>query len=460
MSAVAYECGVARLESGPTVPLAELELRERDAGLGWSGWGRVRQADRISPAALFARAQEHGLVPEAPIVVSLAPAGRGPVRTWPSVLIDLAVRSGVDGRFEVLVRFADPLTHLASRPLYGVFAERTPGEILAGSIARAAGIASDGGSLRVVHPSLPTMDIRERALADGDRIAYAIAGGEPLLAFIRRVVDESGIRLTVRGLSSGEIRMDLADGVEESGRSDDETVRLALSFESGTAPGNLVVRGLSAVSDGPAGRKSGDRSGEPTRATPSTGWIAGAQAVSEEPGLCAGGQVELTRGTVAEVREWRVLDVTHFLADRRYSNECHLTGHGPGPDDEPPSRGSAPRTLTGAVHEEGFRDGDAVPVDDHGRIPVRLACDSLSVVRLPFVVPAAGAVHGFAPACCQGDRLRVLVHGPFRSEVRGALWSEALAPDEETRRSALSMRAGPGLGVAFHPAERSAELAQ
>ena len=78
--------------------------------------GRVRQADRAPAAALFARAQEHGLVPGAPVMLTLSPAGGGPVRSWPSILTDLEVRSGSDDVPAVFVRLADPLTHLGARP--------------------------------------------------------------------------------------------------------------------------------------------------------------------------------------------------------------------------------------------------------------------------------------------------------------------------------------------------------
>lgn len=451
MSAIAYECGVAGLGTGPRVPLAELDLREHPAGLGWSGWGRVRQADRSSAATLFARAQAHGLVPGAPVVLSLSPAGRGPVRTWPSILTELEVRPGADAPPAVLVRFADPLTHLAVRPVYGVFADCTPGGILAGSLARAAAATAEPGSLRVAHPSLPILDLRERAHEKGGRIAYAIAGGEPLLAFIRRVLDETGVRLAVRGLASGTIRMDLTDDAEERSRNANGTVRLAASFEPRTAPGTLVVRGLGAAcGPRPDGTPDGARE---------SGWVGRTHAASEEPGLRAGGRVELTRGAVADTRTWRIVSVSHRLADRGYVNECLLESHGSSQSLEPVSDDPAPRTVTGTVHEEGTSDGAVVPVDARGRIPVRLACDARAVVRLPFVVPAAGGVHGFAPACCEGDRVRVLVHGPFRAEVRGALWSEALIPDEDAGDAALAVHAASGLGVAFNAADRIAELA-
>ena len=458
MSAIAYECGVAGLGSGPSVPLAELDLHEHAARFGWSGWGRVRQADQDSAAALFARAQAHGLVPGAPVVLSLSPAGRGPERTWPSILTELEIWSGVDAPPAVFVRFADPLTHLADRPLYGGFADCTPGGILAGSLARAAGGAAEPGSLRVAHPSLPILDIRERAWEKGGRIAYAIAGGEPLLAFVRRVLDETGVRLAVRGLASGTIRLDLTDDAEERGRNANGAVRLAASFEPRTAPGTLVVRGLGAAVW--SGRPLvAVRRAERSDGARACGWAARAHAVSEEPRLRAGGRVELTRGAVADTRTWQVTSVSHRLADRRYANECLLESPGSSQDCEPASHHRAPRTLTGTVHEAGSSDGDVVPVDARGRIPVRLVCDERAVVRLPFVVPAAGGVHGFAPACCEGDRVRVLVYGPFRAEVRGALWSDALAPDKEARGAALAVHVASGLGVAFNAADRIAELA-
>jgi len=448
VSAVAWECGVAALGTGPSVPLAELNLREHATGLGWSGWGRIRQADRSPAAVLFGRAQAHGLLPGAPVVISLSPAGRDPARTWPSILTELEVRSGADDPPAVFVRFADPLNHLAARSLYGAFADCTPGEILAGSLARAA--TAEPGSLRVAHPSLPVLDIRECAGEKGARIAYAIAGGEPLLAFVRRLLDETGIRLAVLGLASGTIRMDLTDDAGEPGRDADGAVRLAASFASRTAPGTLGVRGLSAEC-GPCAERS-DGAGE-------TGWVVRAHAVSEEAGLRAGGCVELTGGAVADTRTWRIVSVSHRLADRGYRNESRLESHAPSRSFEPAGRDPAPRVLTGTVHEEGSRAGAVVPVDTNGRIPVQLACDPGSVVRLPFVVPMAGGVHGFAPACCEGDRVRIRVCGPFQAEVRGALWSEALAPGEELRSASLALHAAPGLGVSFNTTDRTAELA-
>ena len=110
------------------------------------------------------------------------------------------------------------------------------------------------------------------------------------------------------------------------------------------------------------------------------------------------------------------------------------------------------------MDEGGSDSGAPVAVDADGRLRVRLASDPRSAVRLAYVVPSAGAVHGFAPACCRGDRVRVRVHGPLRAEIVGALWSEALAPDEEARGSAQAMHIAPGLGAAFHPAGSVPEM--
>ena len=465
MSASAWESGVGRLGAGPAVPLASLLLREHGAGLGWRGWGRVRQADRASAPALFARAQEHGLVPGAPVMLTLSRAGGGPVRSWPSVLTDLVVRSdagaGAGAVPAVCVRIADPLTHLGARPLHAVFEGRSPGEIVVGCLARAAGAGVEDGPLRFAHPAFPTVSADERVREDAQRIGCAIACGEPMLEFLRRLLGELGIAITVRGLASGEVRVELADGEGAPEGDADDTVRLAASFAPETGEGTLRVRRLAVEEPPPPGstegRKSDGSSGSDTK---TKGWVPRLSARSEAPGIRAGGRVELTDGPVAETREWRVFSVTHRLADRAYENVSFLERYGASPLIAPAAGEPPPRTLTAAVDEDGSDPGAPVAVDAKGRLRMRLASDPGAAVRLPCIVPSAGAVHGFAPAFCRGDRVRVRVAGPLRVEIAGALWSEALAPDEETRGAAQTMRIAPGLGAAFHPAENVPEMAK
>ncbi len=481
MSAVAWESGVGRLGTGPIVPLAALVLREHAAGLGWSGWGRVRQADRASTAALFARAQEHGLVPGSPVILSLSPAGEGPVRSWPSILTDLEVRSGTDTAPTVFVRVADPLTHLGTRPLFGVFSALSPARIVVECLARAAGAGAAAGSLQFSHPSFPTVRARERVGEDLEDVPCAIASGEPLLDFIRRFLDGIGARIVVQGLASGEIELDLTDRGEERTRGTTGAVRLCASFEARLGRGTLSVRRLiverapgrgsqSAAEasttneaaggpQGPSGPPSGEDGRQERLGGPgANGSVSRAFALSEAPGIRGGGRIELTHEAVAGTREWRVLATTHRLADRGYRNESFLEQYDSSPRADRLAGWPSPRTLTGVVDEDGLEEGAPVPVDARGRIPVRLSCDARTAVRLPFILPSAGAVHGFAPACCRGDRVRVRVHGPLRAEIEGARWSEARAPDEVARGSAQAMQADTGLGVAFHPAERIAEI--
>ena len=448
MSAVAWESGVGRLGAGPTVPLATLVLREHGAGFGWRGWARVRQADRDPAAALFARAQEHGLVPGAPVMLTLSPAGGGPARSWPSILSGLEVRSGTDDMPGVFVRLADPLTHLGVRPLHAVFEDRSPGQIVIGSLARVAGAGGEDGPLRFAHPSLPTVRADERVREDRARVPFAIACGEPLLEFVRRFLAEIGVRIEVRGLASGEVRMELSDGVGTPDGDADDAIRLAASFAPETGEGVLSVQRL-IVEDPPPPGASGSVAGEP---------VPRLSARSEAPEVRGGGRVELTNDAVADTREWRVLAVTHRLADRAYRNVTWLEGYGASPGVALRAGGPPRRTLTAAVDEGGSDSGAPVAVDADGRLRVRLASDPRSAVRLAYVVPSAGAVHGFAPACCRGDRVRVRVHGPLRAEIVGALWSEALAPDEEARGSAQAMHIAPGLGAAFHPAGSVPEM--
>ena len=459
MSATAWESGVGRLGTGPAVPLSTLVLREHRAGLGWRGWGRVRQAARASAVALFARAQEHGLVPGAPIMLTLSPAGGGPVRSWPSVLTDLAVRCGAGGVPAVFVRIADPLTHLGARPLHAAFEGRSPGEIVIGCVARAAGTEVGDGPLRFAHPALPTVSADERLGKDFERIACAIACGEPMLDFVRRLLEEIEVAIAVRGLASGEVRVELADGAGAPHGDTDDAVRLATSFAPETGEGILRVRRIVVEEPSPPGSTDG-RASDGSAGSDSHKWVPLLSARSEAPEIRAGGRVELTDGPVAETQKWRVLAVTHRLADRAYENAVFLERSGASSRVAPAAGEPAPRTLTAAVDEDGSDPGAPVAVDAEGRLRVRLASDPGAAVRLPCVVPSAGAVHGFAPACCRGDRVRVRVHAPLRAEIAGALWSEALAPDEETRGAAQEMRAAPGLGAAFHPAGSVSEVAQ
>ena len=459
MSARAWESGVGRLGTGPAVPLATLVVREHGAGLGWRGWGRVRQADRSSAIALFARAQEHGLVPGAPVMLTLSPVGGGPVRSWPSVLTDLVVRCGAGGVPAVFARVADPLTHLGARPLHAAFEERSPGEIVLGCLARVAGTEVEDGPLRFAHPDLPTVSAKERLGEDVKRIACAIAGGEPMLEFVRRLLGELGVAIAVRGLASGEVRVDLTDGAGAPDGDADDTVRLAASFGSETREGTLGVRRLAVEEPPPPGSTDG-RASDGSPGSDSHKWVPLLSARSEAPGIRAGGRVELTNGVVADTRVWRVLAATHRLADRAYENVIILERSGASPRVATAAGEPPPRTLTATVDEDGSDPGAPVAVDATGRLRIRLASDPGAAVHLPCVVPSAGAVHGFAPACCRGDRVRVRVHGPLRAEIAGARWSEALAPDEETRGAAQALRLAPGLGAAFHRAGSVPEMSQ
>ena len=345
MSASAWESGVGRLGTGPAVPLATLVLREHGAGLGWRGWGRVRQADRASAIALFARAQEHGLVPGSPVMLTLSPAGGGPVRSWPSVLTDLVVRCGAGDVPAVFVRIADPLTHLGARPLHAAFEGRSPGEIVIGCLARAAGTEVEDGPLRFAHPALPTVSAEERLGEDVERIACAIACGEPMLEFVRRLLGELGLAIAVRGLASGEVRVDLVDGAGAPDGDADDTVRLAASFARETGEGTLRVRRLVVEEPPPPGSTDGRESvGSP--GSDAQGWVPLLSARSQAPGIRAGGRVELTNGAVADTREWRVLAATHRLADRAYENVIFLGRSAANPRAAPATGEPPPRTLT------------------------------------------------------------------------------------------------------------------
>ena len=445
----AFESGVGRLGAGPTVPIATLVLREHGAGLGWRGWGRVRQADRASAATLFVRAQEHGLVPGAPVMLTLSPAGGGPARSWPSILTDLEVRTGTADVQGVFVRIADPLTHLGVRPLHAAFEGRSPGQIVIGSLARAAGAGGEDGPLRFVDPSLPAIHVDERVSEERARVPFAIARGEPLIEFLRRFLGELGVRIAVRGLASGEVRMELSDGARGTEEHADDVVRLAASFAPNTGEGVLNVRRLILEEPPLPGAGPGSDAGD---------FVPRLSARSEGSGVRAGGRVELTNGAVAETRAWRVLAVTHRLADRAYANVSLMERYGASPGAALCAGGPPQRILTAAVDEDGTDPGAPVAVDADGRLRVRIAGDPGSAVRLPYVVPSAGAVHGFAPACCRGDRVRVRVHGPLRAEIAGAIWCEALAPDEEARGSAHAMHIASGLGAAFHPAGSVPEI--
>ena len=451
MSAAAWESGVGRLGAGPAVPLATLVLREHGAGLGWRAWGRVRQADHAPAAALFARAQEHGLLPGAPVMLTLSPAGQDPVRWWPSILTDLEARCGAESVPAVYVRLADPLTYLGDLPLHAVFEGRSPGQIVIGALARPAGVGGEDGPLRFAHPSLPTLHADERVREDLARVPCAIAQGEPMLEFVRRVLGEIGVGIVIRGLATGEVRMELSDGAgEPDGNGDaDGAVRLAASFEPETGEGTLSVRRLMAEVPSPPdapGSDAGD-------------WFPRLSARSEAPGIRGGGRVVLTNDAVADTRAWRVLAVTHRLAERAYANVSFLERYGASNNAVRAGDAPWPRTRTAAVDADGSDRAAVVAIDADGVLPVRLAGDPGSAVRLPYLVPSAGAVHGFVPVCCGGDRVRVRVHGPLRAEIVGALWSEALTPDEEARGSAHAMHIAPGLGAAFFPAGSVSEMA-
>lgn len=484
--------GEIDLAGGSFVPAVDWYVGETRQG--WTGFAAVNPGpgENLDPEVAFARAVNYGLYPGTPIRMALwgrppstyshPPRTRGAdvefVRSWPSVVTAIHTPASLEARHGdrgAMIVFADPITFLLRKPIWGVFGNRSPGELLAGGLFLARGIHANP-SLKPHIPGLPGITITESLPEGLEEIPYAIAAGETLGAWLGAIFGRLGIRMELLGDRSGMLHVALRAG-EPTGT----PVELTLATAEPTA-GSAVISSCIVGSGAP------DRSvlldnpsiGQPQRigSGTSVGRLqtytteevtldeavervtrAGQRThmnrnllrvVTRQPGLHSGRIVEFDQPVTGADR-WQVNRVAHGADDGRYRNEAQLTKLGIWTPETPPSRGTV--VLTGVVHAPDAEEaevGDPVPRDVLSRVPVRLGCsqgdpvaeapeeakaggddpgedgDDLAPpeLMLSVVGPMAGGVHGFVPAHRHGDVCEVAVHHPLAAEVVGFSYSD------------------------------------
>ena len=463
---------------------------------GWSGRATVElkrhRGGQATPGAVWAAVGQRGLVPGVGVVLRVKLGGEegeegedGIVRTWPSVLTGfqaVAEGSGWMGELE----FCDPLTYFAASPIWGVFRDAAPGEIVGGALTLAAGVA-DRPTLTPVVGSLPLMSIKQQGRRAVERLPYALAAGEPLGVWLWRWGSSLGLQLEVLGQRTGRLQITVRDGRQplapvclEVGEGEATTPR-PVSARHATVnalrlSAHLPVRG--AVLDN---QVTGDMRHLGVAGPVESVWtaaeleveeasrraayqgekgslqLASLKIVSAQPGLLPGRLVKFTNQSILGAVQWQVVNVTHLFSQRRLRNIAVLAKdgypvRGPRVDDE------GPLTVSAVIDDGSSAPGTLIARDRLGRIPVRFLYGFIpgaepgagengaggasggtrppppsngaerpgwsAVIPLPVVEPMAGAQHGFVPTHRQGDLCRVAVQSPTYAEIVGFVYGE------------------------------------
>ena len=482
------EIEVPRLP-GVVVPAVALMLEEH-RGRGWTGIVQVNP--RIASAEeAFRTVLQDGLVPGGAILVKLVVSGTSvhadtAVRFWPSVITSVSTRRWYSGTSDneafCGVTFRDPLSHLRGRAIWSSYARCSLSEILGGVLSAATG--GDGRPTREpALPGMPVVRIREQLRASIGEIPYAIAVGEPLGYWLDRVCGRLGVRIEMLGDGLGRLNVELRDGnPSEAGTG--RGIRMTIDPSAEASAINLTIdepeinsphplRG--GLLDTPAGggAKRFGRPGavetvivaartEVTEAEKRSGFRRGNQSLSHvrvsafsaQPGLLPGRVLQVTVpprqqsdadadsngqdpmfGSLFGADEWQVADLAHLFACGEYWNSVDLEKVGTGwRPDVPGDQGVV--IVSGVVDDGASEDGQPVPRDRLGRIPVRfpffiddtsgtepspMAGDTLWPPSVPLapVESVAGNLHGFVPAHRQGDWCRVAVVNPLYAEIVG-----------------------------------------
>lgn len=458
----AYVCELTPLSNAyPRVRADSFAIHQEYRG-GWRGEAVVTPPPGESGNLSFWDATDapfiDGLAPGSAMALAMVVGGGADnegeiVRTWPSVVTSVSV--GEDWRTNTMVyrvRFSDPLSHLSNQPLWGVFQESSPAEILGGALSLAAG-GNGVPTLTPELPGMPAMRLSAHLRSSAATVPYAIAAGERLGFWLRRVLGRLGARIESRVGDDGQIEMILRDG-NPSG----DPVPIFFGAPGGPSFSNAVLWDLDAFGAPPERASLLDNlaTGDPRRfgVPGSVEQVISAVGIgADEAGVRAGFRADTWKAaeralivtsechlarpetrlgfinaSVDSQRIWQVSEAMHNCRNGLYRNWLWLQKDGspwryPMPVDE------GPIAISGVVDDGVSVDGGSVLRDQVGRIPVKLAIlpgregdeDEPDETRLslPVIGAVGGGAHGFIPAHRQGDVCRILVHHPFFAEVLG-----------------------------------------
>lgn len=525
--------GEVRLLRSDAEPLGAVDWWVGETRQGWTGMATCNpdpeSAGRPVAETIFQRAIELGAVPGAPVQFGLwgraahdyqLPSSEEEaefVRSWPSVVtavhapceLKLRQQEHYSGKGS-MVLFCDPVTYLLKSRVWGVFKDRTPGELLAGGLLLASGAQADP-SLQPVIPGLPPIAIADLAGgADAARVPYAIAAGETLGAWLGAIFGRLGVRMEMLGGEDGTLHVSILQG-EPAGQALDmrlgdtpapDTVAVS-SFQMGPTPpdidGSTLIdnpslglprrvgqsRRISRVDTAQAltldeATERAGRLGDPGELYRNV-----IETVTEQPGLHAGRIVNFDR-TIAGAGSWQVHKVEHMTNAGKYINMARLLKLGAWTPPTPPDRGTV--IVGGVVYDPDIGEdfGQTVERDEVCRVPVRLMFSQGDPVTaaaedenagngsaagqdaespappapelaLSVIGPMAGGAHGFVPAHRQGDICAVAVHHPMSAEIVGFSFAGHRSIGEDMVDVSMGLVAQHGgqdwAGIVFRPLE-------
>ena len=491
-------------------------------GGGWAGRATLRllrRRHRRSPWRVWNAVGEHGIAPGRALAVELKiPSSRSEggedklVRSWPSVVTGIQVKEEENDRYICELALSDPVGYFAQRPIWGVFRNASPGEIVGGALTLAAGVG-DRPTLAPVLPDFPVIDIKLEARGSVERVPYAIAAGEPLGLWLPRLLGDLGLELELLGVSGGKLRISLRDGRPAS---DPVGLQLAGGHAATALPVSAshatVISLRLSPNRSPRGTLLDNQTTGDTRRLGAAGPVesvltaaelgvdeaairmshqgqrssvnlASLEIVAAQPGLLPGRPVKFINQSVLGADRWQVVKVTHLFTQKRLRNVAVLAKDG-FPWRHPRTEADGPITVSGVIDDGESERGETVARDRVGRIPVRFPWGSTVSpdaggqesstgrdspewspgIRLPLLEPMAGAQHGFVPSHRQGDLCRVSVHGPTSAEIVGFSYRDdrrlGLEVYEASSGMVVRRRSGDWQGLGFWPDEDLDEVFQ
>ena len=205
--------------SSDVVPVASIALEE-GYNRGWTcdATLKFRGATFLGLGAMFGSVIARRVVPGNSVMLRqvLATDGKNPydgavIRTWPCVITGVTPAEDDDAMVgAALVQLVDPVTYLASRPLWVAYRGVSLAEVLGGALSIAAG--GDGRpTLRPNMPNMPDVQIVVAYRKELDFLEYAIAAGQPFGEWLEELLGLLGVRLEMLASPTGKLVLELTD---------------------------------------------------------------------------------------------------------------------------------------------------------------------------------------------------------------------------------------------------------
>ena len=394
------------------VPVSSMSLEE-GYNYGWSCNCTLMARGRfgINIGSMFGAVIARYIVPgrKANLRQVLATEGSNPydgvvVRTWPSIIVGMLPFEDDEDPLVAgcMVKLVDPLTFLASRPLWAAFRGVSLAEVLGGAMSLVLG--GDGRpTLAPVLPGMPTTEVVVSYRPELDFLEYVLAVGQSFGDWLTELLGILGVRVEMLSDVTGRLQIELTDIAPAA--STVPMIRLSSNLlygtEIGPSPTNLAVTAVASYPSVPwrAGviddidlgmfrrfgkngsigyLESGVGIGIDEAATRSTfpSLTAATESLSlvtlsRQPGFRPGRRV-LMQDKFITNQVWHIARVLHTCVDGNYNNTSILMAWGSKLAWHPPRPTPAPPRHVSAIVDGGsdFTYLEPVGRDKLGRIPV------------------------------------------------------------------------------------------